>query len=80
MEKDKEIDENKNLSPKQRKLIFVYFAWFFMCILMALPFFTRSCISKNELNEEAAVEIVNASEISPEFAGFRFPLLDKKIY
>ena len=23
---------------------------------------------------------VNASEIFPEFAGFRFPLLDKKIY
>lgn len=62
MEKDKEIDENKNLSPKQRKLIFVYFAWFFMCILMALPFFTRSCISKNELNEEAAVEIKAGTE------------------
>lgn len=62
MEKDKEIDKNKNLSPKQRKLIFVYFAWFFMCILMALPFFTRSCISKNELNEEAAVEIKAGTE------------------
>lgn len=62
MEKDKEIDENKNLSPKQRKLIFVYFAWFFMCILMALPFFTRSCISKNELNEEAVVEIKAGTE------------------
>ncbi|MCI5645589.1 hypothetical protein [Treponema porcinum] len=62
MEKDKEIDENKDLSPKQRKLIFVYFAWFFMCILMALPFFTRSCISKNELNEEAAVEIKAGTE------------------
>lgn len=62
MEKDKEIDENKNLSPKQRKLIFVYFAWFFMCILMMLPFFTRSCISKNELNGEAAVEIKAGTE------------------
>ena len=26
------------------------------------------------------VDSVNASEIFPEFAGFRFPLLDKKIY
>ena len=26
------------------------------------------------------VMYVNASEIFPEFAGFRFPLLDKKIY
>ena len=62
MEKDKEIDENKNLSPKQRKLIFVYFAWFFMCILMTLPFFKISYISKNELNEEAAVEIKAGTE------------------
>ena len=33
-----------------------------MCILMALPFFTRSCISKNELNEEAVVEIKAGTE------------------
>ena len=39
-------------------------------------------LSRNELAEllHCGVSSVNASEIFPEFAGFRFPLLDKKIY
>ena len=35
---------------------------------------------KNEIKNVTETELVNASEIFPEFAGFRFPLLDKKIY
>ena len=35
---------------------------------------------KNQKQNTFAALIVNAGEIFPEFAGFRFPLLDKKIY